>query len=103
MPIQISKDRTDAYIGTFHYADAGDMLQLAEVRKMVSNLNKSLKSDGYEYRFRVSLRGRLGKNNPNAEKYRHAGNYHGFGGHPYQMIKLADASHVDAYIHKERK
>lgn len=102
MPIQISKDRTDAYIGTFHYSDAADMLQLEEVRKMVSNLNKSLKSDGYKYRFRVSLRGRLGKNNPNAEKYRAGGRYKYFGSHNYQMIKLADAQYVDAYIHRAK-
>lgn len=100
MPIQVSEDRTDAYIGTFYYEDAADMLQLQEVRKMVSNLNKSLKEDGYRYRFKVSLRGRLGKNNPNAEKYRLAGHYPAF--NRYQMIKLADATRVDAYIHKER-
>lgn len=98
MGIQVSKDRTATYIGTFHYSDQEDMRQLSELRKMVVNLNKSLKESGYDIQYYVKAQGRLGKNNPNAFKYRkgYKSRYY----HPAQTIHLKDASHVDAYIYK---
>lgn len=98
MPIKVDDKRTSSYIGTFHYESADDMLQLSELRKMVMNLNRMLKEDGYNYRFRLSVQGRMGKNNPNAQKYKNPNRR--FGGHRYQRIQLADASRVDAYIHR---
>lgn len=92
MPIQISEKRTNAYIGTFHIEDASDMLQLQEVHKMVRNMNRMLKEDHYPYRFRVTLRGRLGKNNPNARKYRYC-----------KDVALEHAIRIDAYIHRKKK
>ena len=101
MPIKIDKGRADSYIGTFHYESADDMIQLQELKKMVSNMNKSLKRANFDYQFRVVVCGRLGENNPNAYKYKERKySYHGYGAHPYQTIKLADASHVDAYIYR---
>lgn len=58
MGIQIDKNRTDSYIGTFDYASADDMLQLQEVRNMVKNMNKSLRAAKMDYQFRVVVRGR---------------------------------------------
>lgn len=100
MGIKIDKKRTNAFIGTFHYESADDMLQLSELRKMVMNLNRMLKEDGYNYRFRLSIHGRMGENNVNAYKYKRGGPRERFGGHPYQTIALEDASRVDAYIHR---
>lgn len=100
MPIRIDEKRTDRYIGTFHYDSAEDMLELDEIKKMVKNLNKMLRESGYKYRFRVALRGRLGKNNPKAEKYREKGHIF-YRSNRYQMIRLEDAQRVDAYIYQE--
>jgi hypothetical protein len=91
MPIIIDKTRTDSYIGTFKLDDPQDKVELEKVRKFVSNMNKMLKEDGYKYRYRVLLHGRLGKDNPSAKRYREKPSR-------YRTIRLSDAHHVDAYI-----
>ncbi len=96
MPIRIDPNRTPAYIGTFYVEDASDMLEMGELKKMVYNLNQMLREDSYPHRFRVTLRGRLGKNNPAYSKYRYQ---YGAG----KDIKLSDASRIDAYIHKVKR
>jgi len=53
--------------------------------------------------YRVSLRGRLGRNNPSAKKYQNLRkHYRGYGAHPYQTIKLADAARIDVYVYEQR-
>jgi len=53
--------------------------------------------------YRVVLKGRLGKDNPNAHKYSRA-KYGwkglGFGGHSHQNIRLEDAAYADLYAYK---
>lgn len=93
MPIRIDENRTNAYIGTFYVEDASDMLELQELKKMVRNMNRMLKEDGYPHRFRLTLRGRLGKRNPAYPKYRYG---------PCD-VALSDATRIDAYIHRVRK
>ena len=46
MYIDTSKERTDAYVGTFGM-DENDQKELRQIRKMVTNLNKDLKDFGY--------------------------------------------------------
>jgi hypothetical protein len=87
MGIQISKDRTDAYIGTFDYACADDMLQLEEVRSMVKNMNKMLRQDGYDYSFYVKCQGR--GHRQGVRRYN-------------QSLPLSLADRVDAYIYRRR-
>lgn len=89
MGIQVNaKNRSDAYIGTFSYECADDMLSLANLRDMVSNMNRMLREDGRnEYQFRVCLRGRR----PVNSNYDYFGNIVG---------GLAKASEVDAYIYR---
>ena len=106
MPIMTDENRTDAYIGTFHYGDASDMLELKEVRKMVRNMNRMLREEGKgSFQFYVKVQGRLGKDNPFSKLYnqesRSAGTYPA-GGHAYQMIRLEHAQRVDAYIYRRR-
>jgi hypothetical protein len=88
MGIQIDKNRSDAYIGTFSYECADDMLQLQDVRAMVKNMNKSLREAKMDYNFRVVLRGRQ----PNTS-YDYFGNVVG---------GIGNATKVDAYIYRRR-
>ena len=105
----MKKARTDNYITTLDPLSVSDMRELAVIRKTVAVGNK-LKMHNYmwqcrlaNYRgedqpfppalHRVSVRGRLGENNPMAGKYR--GRYH-------YMIALADAQRFDVYIHERR-
>ena len=52
-----TKQRTEAYIGTFGM-DEQDQTELASVRRMVTNLNKDLKNMGYFYRYYVKAQAR---------------------------------------------
>ena len=87
MGIQISKDRTDAYIGTFDYASADDMLQLQEVRNMVKNMNKSLREANMDYQFYVKCQGR--GHRQGVRRYN-------------QSLPLSLADRVDAYSYRRR-
>lgn len=79
-----TKQRTDAYIGTFGM-DEQDQTELASVRRMVTNLNKDLKNMGYNYRYYVKAQGR---------GYRQGiWRYN-------QSLPLKYASKVDAYIYR---
>ena len=107
MGIQIDKNRSDSYIGTFDYACADDMLQLEEVKTMVKNMNKALKRDGYDYKFRVLVRGRGDNRFERAKNY-----YNNKYGRQFseryikarvaQDLPLEFADRVDAYILRRR-
>lgn len=87
MGIKVDKNRTDAYIGTFHYGCADDMLQLEELRCMVKNMNKSLREAKMDYQFYVKCQGR--------------GHRHGVRRY-HQSLPLDLAHSVDAYIYRRR-
>ena len=88
------KQRTDSYICTVNPMSVIDMNQIDIVRKTVATSNK-LARNACLWRpktiviYRVCLKGRLGKNNPMANKYRIKG---------YQNISLADAQRIDVYV-----
>jgi hypothetical protein len=85
-------------IGTFYKNSKEDMELLANLRRMVVNLNKDLRDAKKDYQFYVKCQGRLGKNNPNAPKYRNGGYY----GPNAGSIRLPDAERLDAYIYRRR-
>lgn len=102
------KQRTDNYIFTADPMSVNDMQQIAIVRRTVAVGNK-LKMRTYMQQcriayysdqdqplpptlHRVSLKGRLGKNNPAAAKYKGR----------FQSIPLVDAQRIDVYIHERR-
>jgi len=85
-------------IGTFYKNSKEDMELLANLRKMVSNLNKDLKRANMDYQFYVKCQGRLGKNNPNYHKYTYGGEY----GRHAGSIRLPDAVRYDAYVYRRR-
>ena len=103
------KQRTDSYVMTIDPLSVSDMENLAIVRRTVSVGNK-LKMRTYMWQcrsayhrgedqplppvlHRVSLKGRLGKNNPAASKYKGRCNFH---------VAMEDAQRIDVYIHERR-
>lgn len=95
--------RTDAYVFTADPLCSDSMRQIDLVQATVRAVNARNKLSGNPKRFRVSLKGRLGRNNPNAAKYQHAQrlinrNFYPWT-NPYQTIKLADAQRIDVYVH----
>lgn len=103
------KTRTDSYLMTIDPLSVSDMEQLKIVRRTVAIGNK-LKMRTYMWKcrtadyigvdqplppvlHRVSVKGRLGKNNPAAAKYRGRYHYH---------IAAEDAQRFDVYIHERR-
>lgn len=99
------KRESNAYIGTFNYGCADDMLSLENIKDMVRNMNRMLREDGRDYQFRVCLRGRrpvekkvintmpwgTGLRREAEVSYDYFGNIVG---------GLANASAVDAYIYR---
>lgn len=80
--------------------DTSDMLK--QVRYRAKELNKSQVFDpakGYKVRYRVLLRGRLGKNNPNAYLYARGGKLYRLSS---QDIKIEHSTRVDVYLRKVR-
>lgn len=81
-------ERTSAFVFTHKPGDAASEKKLADLKNYVKMHNALQKGTPK----RVSLKGRLGKDNPNA------GNYKGKAwGH--QTIRKADAAHFDVYVH----
>jgi hypothetical protein len=80
--------RTENYVMTIDPKSTVEMEQLASIRATVKTLNKINKQS-----FRVSVKGRLGKNNPAAVKYKNMG---------IVTIALADAVRYDIYIHNRK-
>ena len=96
------------YVGTFHYESAADMLELERIRKAIkvvnyqlSHFNSGPRRDGYNRQFYVKCAGRLGKNNPNAYKYR---GFARFGEEREEgragYVRLEDATRMDAYVYE---
>lgn len=87
MGIQVSENRTDAYVGTFDYSCAEDMLQLDEVKGMVKNMNRMLREAKMNYQFYVKCQGRGPRQG--VRRYN-------------QSLPLALAERVDAYIYRRK-
>lgn len=83
------KNRTPHYMFTFDFNSVDDAFRLENLRKMIKTLNKTRAPD--MPRLRVTVRGRLGANNPAYAKYR---------GRFYGQIDMKDAVRADVYIHQ---
>lgn len=90
--------RTSAYVFTADPLSCDSMYQINLVQASVRAVNAFNKRTGNSQRLRISLRGRLGKDNPAAVKYRLATRTYLLG-NPYQTIAIADAQRIDVYIH----
>lgn len=96
------KQRTDSYIMTADPLSANDMQQIEIIRKTVSIANKRAKAVSKwkgtkPVLYRVCLKARLGRNNPDANIYREKTTIWGRKGN-YQSIKLAHAQRIDVYV-----
>lgn len=93
--------RSSTYLGSVDNTEIGNA-EITQVRLDARIFNaeqklKALKEPGYEPKIRkVALFGRLGKNNPNAEKYR-SRNRNSWR-NAYQRIAIADAATLDIYV-----
>ena len=89
----MKKERVFNYQFTGYDGDAESYMRLAELRKAIKTINKlSTRKDGKKYR--VEVRGRLGKYNPAYEEsYKNTWN-----GTSY--IRLADATRWDVYLYE---
>ena len=93
--MEIKPHRTSSYRFTVDLSNLEDMQVLKQLRESVSHSNKSETKQ-----HRVELKGRLGKNNPKAEKYRVLNQGRGRIYSPYSRIRLEDAAYVDVYINR---
>ena len=103
------KQRTSSYLMTISPLSVFDMEKLTIVRNTISVGNK-LKLQQHKWQVksarrwgdpepkaptlhRVTLKARLGKNNPAASKYKGRYNFH---------VAMEDAQRIDVYIHERR-
>ena len=93
------------YVMTVDPLCADDMFRLDLVKKTIATANNCEKdrvrhSPQSVNLLRVQLRGRLGKNNPRAARYKKPGL---FRLSSYSYIRLADAVRYDVYVYKVSK
>lgn len=98
------KQRTNAYVFTADPLSVTDMQQIEIVRKTVAISNAYARRDAKwkgekPKQFRVTLKARLGKNNPHAHVYRNKVTYWGIKSN-YQSIKLEHAQRIDVYVQR---
>tara|TARA_B100001063_G_scaffold35163_1_gene28741 strand:+ start:2696 stop:2992 length:297 start_codon:yes stop_codon:yes gene_type:complete len=91
-------ERSNAYVMTAYTASASDMLEIENIRNAVKVINKGNKQaekrriyGGASFpRYRVSIKGRYGRNNPNYN--RHLAKI--------GSVPIEHAERVDVYIHR---
>jgi hypothetical protein len=86
---------SDTYIATIDRNDL-DHAELLRDLKLITKIYQN-RSD---FDYRVQIVGRLGKNNPNADKYKNNvyKRYHAYG-----KIRIDDAAHYDIYVYNRDK
>jgi hypothetical protein len=100
----VKNKRTHTYKGTVNN-DAEGLAELAVLRQEIKTENagerlKALLTPGHKPKLkRVLVFGRLGKNNPNAAKYKSGETKVWRWSNAYQYIRKADAATLDLYIH----
>ena len=115
---EATDNRTPAYRFTYNPSNPADWLKLKQLKSEVRDHNKSVPQDKWGEkdesgramnRKRVSMRGRLGKDNPNSSKYdpkspdrdKSRPSRRSYAGP--QHIKKDDASRFDVYVHDVSK
>lgn len=84
------------YVGTAS-SDSEGYKRIELVRATVSKINAQLASNGSNTRYRVSVKGRLGKNNPNALHYRRGGKHWRYSSID---IRPEHSTYFDLYVYR---
>lgn len=84
------KPRTDAYRFSYNKNCPVGEATLAMLRWSIAENNKTS-----NHKLRVCVKGRLGKNNPNAAKYKTLAKQKW---NAFQTIRLQDAAYFDVYV-----
>lgn len=87
---------SSSYVGTATN-DAEGLKRVELVRSTVSLINAKLAANGSITRYRVSVKGRLGKNNPNARHYRRGGKHWRYSSID---IRSEHSTHFDLYVYR---
>lgn len=93
-------NRTDAYRFTVTRVTDNKILEALKADVKIANAKlrvKELVTGKAQPRLRVALKGRLGKDNPNAPLYRRGGKLWRYSS---QTIRVEHAAHVDVYVHE---
>ena len=93
-------NRTDAYRFSTHQVTGNKILDALRAEVKLENAQrrvKELATGKAQPRLRVVLRGRLGRDNPNAPLYRRGGKLWRYSS---QTIRVEHAAHVDVYVHE---
>ena len=91
MGIKIDKSRkSTAYIGSFSFESADDMIQLDDLRTMGKRMNQDLKRSNMNYQFYVKCQGRSTVVKRGA-----------FGTKYHFSLPLTKSEYVDAYIYQK--
>ena len=88
--------RSGSYVGTATNSVEGRKC-IELVRATISLVNAELAANGSITRYRVSVKGRLGKNNPNAVHYRRGGKHWRYSSID---IRHEHSTHFDLYIYR---
>ena len=88
--------RSTTYVGTVTN-DVQGLERIQAAREVIRDFNKSLAASGSNKRFRVTVKGRLGKNNPNAHHYRRGGKHFR---RSSIDIRAEHSTHFDIYVHR---
>ena len=88
--------RSSAYLGTLSKYDES---YIKSIRSWVSFQNACLKLKGSDKRYRLQVRPRLGKNNPNRHLYALGGRLHRY---TSQDIKREHGTRFDMYLQRRR-
>lgn len=84
------------YVGTATNSVEGRK-RIELVQATISNVNAKLAANGSYARYRVAVKGRLGKNNPNACHYRRGGKHWRYSSID---IRHEHSTHFDLYIYR---
>jgi hypothetical protein len=82
---------SESYVVTIQRNDL-DHAELLNSLKLIAAISSKIS----DFNYRVQIVGRLGKNNPNAEKYK-KNVYRCY--RPYSKIRVADAAYFDVYVY----
>lgn len=95
-----NRTRTDAYRFTVPHVTGNKFLEALKAEVKLENAQrrvKELATGKVQPRLRVALKGRLGKDNPNAPLYRRGGKLWRYSS---LTIRPEHAQHVDVYVHE---